>query len=71
MTFEAPTFEKEFVVEDPVMLTTGLACTQSAFVELSPKCPGMFVLWFSEMQAKGYIKVKTARVAPKRDWIRT
>ena len=71
MTFEAPPFEKEFVVEDPVMLTNGLACMQSAFVELSPRCPGMFVHWFLEMQAKGYIKIKTARVAPKQDWIRT
>ncbi len=67
MTFEAPPFEKEFVVENPVMLTNGFACMQSAFVELSPRCPGMFVLWFSELQAKGYIKIKAARVAAIRE----
>lgn len=70
MTFETTPLEKEFVIENPVMVTNGLACTQSAFVELSSKCPGMFVVWFSELQAKGYIKVRTARVAPRRDWMR-
>lgn len=62
--------EKEFVFENPVTLNNGLACVQSAFVQLSPNCPKYFVIWFMELQAKGYIKVKTARVAPRRDWIR-
>lgn len=71
MTFTAnDPREHEFVFERPVVLTDGLASCDSAFLEVSPKCNGWFVLALADYQQRGLVKIKTARVVKRLDWIK-
>jgi len=61
---------KELVFEDPVQVNDGLVASMSAVVQFDPRCGSNFIGTFMRLQSAGYIKLKTVRVAKKRDWIR-
>jgi hypothetical protein len=60
----------EIVCEDAAPITDGLMTCMSAFVEISPRCGRNFVLLFAQLHSQGLIKLKTAKIKKKRDWIR-
>jgi hypothetical protein len=61
---------EELVFEDPVQINDGIFSSMSAVVELDPKCGSNFIRAFLHLQSVGYIKLKTVRVAKKRDRVK-
>jgi|688.fasta_scaffold01636_14 hypothetical protein len=64
------TREYEFVSEDPVTISDGLAVCQTASLEISKKVPSNVTELIAFCMNRGYIKVKVNKLKKRRDWIK-